>query len=56
MRYYREDYDDYSWYLILLGMKEELPSDYHDTFGDDGEPLEKYQELFNLDIYESEVG
>tara|TARA_R100001086_G_scaffold156661_1_gene83812 strand:- start:218 stop:388 length:171 start_codon:yes stop_codon:yes gene_type:complete len=55
MRYYRKDYDDYSWYLILLGFEEGLPSDYLDTFGDDGEPLEKYQELFNLDIYESEV-
>ncbi len=51
MQYFRTDYTDYEWWLLLINFGEDLPPLYHDCFDEFGIYKDKVWELFTIDIY-----
>lgn len=48
---YREEYNDYEWFMMMKSLGENLPIEYCDVFNRDGEISEDYDNIFNINIY-----
>ena len=55
-KYYRNDYNDFEWFELMKSLDENLPDDYHNIFDIHGEVLEKYDHIFNVDIFYTKRG
>ena len=51
MQYFRIDYTDYEWFVLMKKLGENLPSEYHNCFDDYGIYTDEVWELFTVDIY-----
>ena len=51
-QYFRIDYTDQEWWLLLCMFGEKLPPLYNDCFDEYGEYAEEYHDIFTTDIYQ----
>tara|TARA_Y100000401_G_C8284689_1_gene205418 strand:+ start:776 stop:949 length:174 start_codon:yes stop_codon:yes gene_type:complete len=51
MQYFRIDYTDYEWFILMKKLGEELPSKYYDCFDGSGIYTDEVWEVFTVDIY-----